>query len=134
MSNINLDPEFLKSIVAEALLKSLDEKKREALIQSGTRKMQTPQIKQVMVSPIKIHFTFPPWAERAEPLVIHEMDGLEISELHSDQPLPNEPFEFEMVNGRAENYPYLKIRCISETIVSLKESLWLKKSIHIPML
>lgn len=91
----------------------------------------------ISVRPIKIHYTFPPWAERNEPLVVPEMDGLEIAELHSDQPLPTfDPFrfEFEIVDGKAENYPYLKICCVSEAIMRLGEHLWLKTSVHIPML
>lgn len=40
--NIQLDPETLKSIVAEAIMASLDDKKREALISGAISHLLTP--------------------------------------------------------------------------------------------
>lgn len=89
--------------------------------------------KLVDCQPKKIEFTFPAYADREKPITF-EVGALEVNELSVDLPVMNFVNPFEMIDGKAINYPYLKIVCISERIEKLKDNLWLKSSLHTAML
>lgn len=90
--------------------------------------------KPTVVRGIKMSFTFPPWKGREGSLFVEDVEGLEISSLHIVQPSLDWVDPFQMLDGEAQNYPYLKVVCISEAVESLDAGLWMKKSTYLPML
>lgn len=87
----------------------------------------------VNVRPVKIPFLFPAWRKRSRPEEI-DTDGIEVTFYTFDQPTCDGCDFLEVDgNGYCDNYPFLAVLCVMESVVKNGEA-WVKTRTFIPMI